>query len=302
MKSKNIEWKYLLDKDYLTKSINYRACSEIKHWRKVTHQHKNFRNALFGEDGNFNLGESNHSALALFNSKSYLHRERAYEHGEPKFVVIWDENLSWATIINGQEIAVIPVNFIYEIEELNLKNKDAQSARRQTETLLINLSSRGIKAPFDLEQLECTTTNLKSFKDNFDNFQQSIVNDIENNTVTDQLIEYQKKLENEVIKSQKNRKERLARLDKIGKTKPEKIQVTTYVFKRNPDVIAEALYRADGRCENDKCQGYKAFNRRSNGTPYVEVHHINPLSEGGLDIPENTIVLCPNCHREKHFG
>lgn len=302
MKSKNIEWKYLLDKDYLAKSISYRACSEFEHWRKVTRQHKNFRNALFGEDGNFNLGESNHSALALFNRKSFLHRERAYEYGEPKFVVIWDENLSWATIINGQEIAVIPVNFIYEIEELNLKNKDAQSARRQTETLLINLSSRGIKAPFDLEQLECTTTNLKSFKDNFDNFQQSIVNDIENNTVTDQLIEYQKQLENEVIKSQKNRKERLARLDKIGKTKPERIQVTTYVFKRNPDVIAEALYRADGRCENDKCQGYKAFNRRSNGTPYVEVHHINPLSEGGLDIPENTIVLCPNCHREKHFG
>jgi 5-methylcytosine-specific restriction endonuclease McrA len=298
MKSKNIEWKYLLDKDYLTKSINYRACSELEHWRKVTHQHNNFRNALFGEDGHFNLGESNHSALALFNRKSFLHRQRAYEYGEPKFVVICDENLSWATIINGQEIAVIPVNFIYEIEDLNLRNKDVESARRQTETLLTNLFSRGIKAPFDLEQLEFTTTNLNSFNDNFDNVQQSMVND----TVIDQLIEYYKKLEDEVIKSQNNRKERLARLDEIGKTKPEKIQVTTYVFKRNPDVIAEALYRADGRCENDKCQGYKAFNRRSNGTLYVEVHHINPLSEGGLDIPENTIVLCPNCHREKHFG
>ncbi|MCS6191532.1 HNH endonuclease [Shewanella baltica] len=302
MKSKNIEWKFLLDKDYLTKSINYRACSELEHWRKVTRQHKNFRNALFGEDSHFNLGESNHSTFALFNRKSILHRERVNEYGEPKFVVIWDEKLSWATIINGQEIAVIPVNFIYEIEELNLKSKDIESARRQTETLLINLFSRGIKAPFDLEQLEYTTTNLKSFKDNFDNFQQSIVNEIVNNTATDQLIEYHKKLENEIIKSQKNRKERLARLDKIGKIKPERIQVTTYVFKRNPDVIAEALYRADGRCENDKCQGYKAFNRRSNGSPYLEVHHINPLSVGGLDIPENTIVLCPNCHREKHFG
>ncbi|HDY7447493.1 TPA: HNH endonuclease [Vibrio vulnificus] len=44
------------------------------------------------------------------------------------------------------------------------------------------------------------------------------------------------------------------------------------------------------------------FIKRSNGEPYLEVHHIIPLSQGGLDSLENVISLCPNCHRKIHFG
>jgi|688.fasta_scaffold968804_1 5-methylcytosine-specific restriction endonuclease McrA len=31
-----------------------------------------------------------------------------------------------------------------------------------------------------------------------------------------------------------------------------------------------------------------------------DVHHIIPVSKGGLNKPENLISLCPNCHRECH--
>lgn len=42
--------------------------------------------------------------------------------------------------------------------------------------------------------------------------------------------------------------------------------------------------------------------RRLDGEIFLEVHHIIPLSEGGEDTVANAEALCPNCHREKHFG
>jgi 5-methylcytosine-specific restriction endonuclease McrA len=33
---------------------------------------------------------------------------------------------------------------------------------------------------------------------------------------------------------------------------------------------------------------------------FVHSHHIEPLSEGGKDVLENLIVLCPNCHSRVH--
>lgn len=32
----------------------------------------------------------------------------------------------------------------------------------------------------------------------------------------------------------------------------------------------------------------------------ADVHHIQPLSRGGLDLMENMLCLCPNCHRRFH--
>lgn len=81
---------------------------------------------------------------------------------------------------------------------------------------------------------------------------------------------------------------------------PEKITVTTTAFRRNPDVIVEVLSRSEGKCE--KCKKPAPFNRRSGGSPYLEVHHIIPLSDGGDDSVANAVALCPNCHRAAHFS
>lgn len=71
-------------------------------------------------------------------------------------------------------------------------------------------------------------------------------------------------------------------------------------FNRNPYVAAEVLERAKGVCEG--CQQPAPFLRQSDGSPYLEVHHKVKLADGGADTLENTIALCPNCHRERHFG
>nr|WP_243454278.1 HNH endonuclease signature motif containing protein [Oceanisphaera pacifica] len=96
--------------------------------------------------------------------------------------------------------------------------------------------------------------------------------------------------------SQKERRRRL----KAARSKPEKILVKSYTYKRNPDVVIEVLERAKGNCE--LCQKPAPFKRKRDLTSYLEVHHIKQLAQGGDDTVENAIALCPNCHREQHFG
>lgn len=105
--------------------------------------------------------------------------------------------------------------------------------------------------------------------------------------------------EREVSKSLRGKRiARLARLAAASPT-PKRISVTTFVFQRNPDVVAEVLTRAQGRCECCLCPAPFV---RVNGAPYLEVHHKIQLAAGGSDTVENAMALCPNCHRECHFG
>lgn len=92
---------------------------------------------------------------------------------------------------------------------------------------------------------------------------------------------------------------RLARLRDARKL-PYRVAVVSYEFVRNPDVVAEVLCRADGRCE--RCGLPAPFIRRKDGTPYLEVHHTVRLVDGGEDTIKNAVAICPNCHRELHHG
>lgn len=101
-------------------------------------------------------------------------------------------------------------------------------------------------------------------------------------------------------KAQKSpREQRLARLAAAPRKAPE-VLVLSKIYKRNPDVVAEVLDRAVEKCEG--CSHSAPFNRKFDGTPYLEVHHRLPLAQGGDDTVENAIALCPNCHRKAHFG
>lgn len=101
---------------------------------------------------------------------------------------------------------------------------------------------------------------------------------------------------NSLADSAENRRHRL----KSAPVKPRKVKVTTSVFVRNADVVAEVLHRANGSCEG--CKKEAPFTRRSTGGPYLEVHHRTPLAQGGDDTVLNAVALCPNCHRRQHYG
>jgi 5-methylcytosine-specific restriction protein A len=70
-------------------------------------------------------------------------------------------------------------------------------------------------------------------------------------------------------------------------------------YKRAEDVRVYVLARANGVCE--AC-GKAAPFVRSTGVPYLEPHHIRRVSDGGPDDPRWVAAVCPNCHREAHFG
>jgi len=69
-------------------------------------------------------------------------------------------------------------------------------------------------------------------------------------------------------------------------------------FVRDPEVIAWVLEKAAGICEN--CGKAAPFVKRD-GEPFLEVHHVRPLGEGGPDTTDNAAACCPNCHRQLHF-
>lgn len=60
-----------------------------------------------------------------------------------------------------------------------------------------------------------------------------------------------------------------------------------------------AQLRAMGTCE--KCDRPAPF-LDAGGKPFLEVHHIFRLADDGPDSPVNVAAICPNCHREAHFG
>ena len=76
-------------------------------------------------------------------------------------------------------------------------------------------------------------------------------------------------------------------------------QVSTFGFVRDPQVIAWVLQRAAGSCE--LCGEPAPFVRRD-GAPFLEVHHVRPLADGGSDRVTNAAALCPNCHRRCHLA
>jgi predicted HNH restriction endonuclease len=111
---------------------------------------------------------------------------------------------------------------------------------------------------------------------------------------------YEHQLAVKIGKSSKDSPEvRRERLAKAPKTPGIKSAVTI-IYMRNPDVIVEVLLKANGFCQ--ECGEPAPFLRKSDGTPYLDVHHRRPLAKGGEDTVANAIALCPNCHRKAHHG
>ena len=80
---------------------------------------------------------------------------------------------------------------------------------------------------------------------------------------------------------------------------PSRTKREVDVAGRSPEVQRWILQCADGRCE--LC-GERAPFHKPNGEPFLEVHHVCRLADGGADVPENAVALCTNCHREAHHG
>jgi 5-methylcytosine-specific restriction protein A len=70
------------------------------------------------------------------------------------------------------------------------------------------------------------------------------------------------------------------------------------VYYRCQAIKKYTLQRSKGICE--ACFQKAPFETQTG--PFLEVHHVHQLSDGGPDHPENVIALCPNCHRRAHYS
>ena len=84
-----------------------------------------------------------------------------------------------------------------------------------------------------------------------------------------------------------------------GVERPKKKTRVGTVYERRADVVAWVLQNSKGSCES--C-GEDAPFLKVDGSSYLEVHHLLRLADGGTDQITNAVAVCPNCHRELHYG
>ena len=84
-----------------------------------------------------------------------------------------------------------------------------------------------------------------------------------------------------------------------GQTRPKRTILNSLEqFFRDPEVKAWVLWNADFKCELCESQSFLDVNE----LPYLELHHVKRLADGGSDTIKNAVCLCPNCHRACHYA
>ena len=102
------------------------------------------------------------------------------------------------------------------------------------------------------------------------------------------------------IRSKHDVKEGLLEKSEVGK-----VEHNIFSWNRNPQMSANAIIEAKYQCENNRT--HQTFTSPISGKQFMEAHHLVPMRfqeefNYSIDVPENIICLCPNCHRAFHFG
>ena len=109
-----------------------------------------------------------------------------------------------------------------------------------------------------------------------------------------------------LLKKTKTRQEQVSKLSNDELLKkismiPSKLRCRQSIsnqFERNEYISEYSRRKANGKCL--LCKSNAPF-KNKNGEPYLEIHHIKWLANGGKDNLENTVALCPNCHKKMHI-
>lgn len=88
-------------------------------------------------------------------------------------------------------------------------------------------------------------------------------------------------------------------LPPAGNERPPRKKVSTFQVWRDPAVKAWVLRSSKGRCAS--CGSPAPFSA-DDDLPFLEVHHVIPLADGGPDTITNAVAVCPNCHRAFHLA
>lgn len=103
----------------------------------------------------------------------------------------------------------------------------------------------------------------------------------------------------EAIQESKRKELEAGAVSKKGKSKNSQ----SSSWARDSNISFTALDNADFTCENES--SHLTFISAKTGKQFMEAHHLIPMEYQGefefsIDVPENIVCLCPNCHRAFH--
>ena len=129
-------------------------------------------------------------------------------------------------------------------------------------------------------------------------FPLSLVNDDKaTNIVTKEYIdEYEKEKKKQVKKLSVDQLKNQA-IKSSSKTSSYR-QAISRQYTRNQSIARYTKLKANGICE--LCEKPAPFFDKD-GEPYLESHHVVWLERSGADSIDNTVALCPNCHKKMHI-
>lgn len=116
------------------------------------------------------------------------------------------------------------------------------------------------------------------------------------------------KIADELLKEEvyTSRKQFSSKLPNNYQDKKSTINVAGHaIYPRNPKISGSAIVNSGFQCQYD--YSHKSFISKRTGKKYLEPHHLIPLSYHSkynisLDIPENIVALCSDCHNCVHYG
>lgn len=85
----------------------------------------------------------------------------------------------------------------------------------------------------------------------------------------------------------------------VHEKEPNKQEYIRETFARDRGWVKQAKEKFGSYCLHPNCKN--TFNKQD-GLPYIEVHHIIPLFEGGEDAVWNLAVVCAHHHKMAHFA
>ena len=127
--------------------------------------------------------------------------------------------------------------------------------------------------------------------------------DLDSNT------EIEEREDNELVEELKNANvDKLDEFEYVGKPKEKKEAVYSNghkTYPRDRQTALNALAHAHYVCEIDV--DHPTFIRKKSNKKYTEPHHLVPMAfsdefDVSLDVEENIVSLCSNCHNQIHYG
>lgn len=147
-----------------------------------------------------------------------------------------------------------------------------------------------------LSEIDLNLANMKSLEDESSKYKDDEIMEM----IEDEI--YQEETVKEVDESEKIN---IIEVDLPEPIMNKIVKPNSKYYRRDPKRAKNAKNIANYKCEFD--ENHVTFEAQSTGKPYVEAHHLIPMSLQNkfyysLDVEANIISLCPMCHRKLHHG